>query len=127
VDAMTATTDPYAHVPVPAGAEKNPYPAVLPPRGTQATTEWEDIAGMGVSRIIGGQASLDDEDDALKGVSIIYSGYQLCDGTIYVSGADDEAPSMAIHVPNELNSEQARKVTALILQIADEVDGWVAR
>jgi hypothetical protein len=50
---------------------------------------------------------------------------QYADGTI---NNDDDPPQISVHTYTEsIGSGQARQLAAALLEVADEIDGWVAR
>jgi hypothetical protein len=59
-------------------------------------------------------------------VTLSTSCIQHLDGRID-DGSGDECPRVYIDQPVELNSDQARELAALLLELAAQIDGWVAR
>jgi hypothetical protein len=105
---MTTTmTNPYPHVPVPAGAEDD---------GT-----WEDDEPQPYRVIYGVPRGVVGHELTLQ-----TSALQYADGSINTTD-DPPRVSLDIHEDDGLTSAQARDLAASLIEAADEVDGWVTR
>jgi hypothetical protein len=101
---MTTTTEP-SEVPLPANSH--------------VSIDWEEWGGdESDSRIICGTT-----ERGLKGLRIRTCALQLRTGVISLT----DPPAVTIDDSQELSSAEARRVAALIIEAADEIDGWVAR
>ena len=99
----TTTTNPYPDVPLPAGAVFGDL--------------WE---GDYPERVIWGpNRGITD-----SGVIIWTSAMQRTDGRIY---AESEPPRVHIEGDVDLSSDQARELSAVLLEAAAELDGWAGR
>jgi hypothetical protein len=107
-----------AHPPV----QHHPYPDVMPPAGSEFVDTW-DSGGDGIRVILGVTHHVTDSD-----VTLSTSCLQHLDGRIDDGSTGDEAPSIYLNgAPANLNSDQARELAALLLELAQQIDGWVAR
>jgi len=98
----------------------NPQPDVAPPAGTTADI-WE---GTPPERIVySANRGIPDYD-----VTVWTSANQFADGTLD-DGSRSEPPSVHLNVwaSTGMNSDQARILAAVLIEAADEIDGWAAR
>ena len=97
------------HVPVPAGAE------IVEP--------WEPAdREYPAYRIVTGAPRTITDHNLLVSASAL----QWADGTIEDGGLDD-CPTIHVDRPATLNSDQARELAAILLDLAAQIDGWVRR
>ncbi|HEY6576795.1 MAG TPA: hypothetical protein VI029_18115 [Mycobacterium sp.] len=101
-------------------AHLNPSIDIGPPPGSGFVDTWE--AGGGDRRVVLGIKHTVTDCDVTVSTSCI----QYLDGRID-DGSGDECPRMYIDQSVELNSDQARELAALLLELAKQIDGWVAR
>ena len=59
-------------------------------------------------------------------VAVWTSGTQLAEGSIDVVGRI-EKPHIFVQVDGPITAERARELPALLIEAADELDGWSAR
>lgn len=116
---MTTTTERSSHpeVPLPSGAKwDGDWNDEEPPYVTYRIIHGRDRVVGGPIEHFGGHTT------GLAEVET--SACQLIDGTLEV----DDPPQIQVHVYRDigLNPEEARQVAALLLEAADEIEGWVA-
>jgi hypothetical protein len=87
------------------------------PANSHVRTDWEEWSSDGQSRIIAGT------ERRLNGLEICTCALQLRTGSISLS----DPPAVTIDDGPELGSAEARQVAAMLLEAADEIDGWVGR
>lgn len=86
------------------------------PANSHVSTDWEEWSSDGQSRIISGT------ERRLKGLEIRtrasapHSSISLAD-----------PPAVTIDDGQALSSSEARQVAAMLVEAADEIDGWVSR
>jgi hypothetical protein len=106
---MTTTTNPHPNVPVPAGAV--------------FADDWEGDEPQRV--VTGPNRGITDHPAFVRTVAS-----QRADGTVNVRPAPGiEAPGItvfngAFEIVDGLNSGRARELAAVLLEAADELDGW---
>jgi len=101
-------------------AQINPYPAVAPPAGATADI-WE---GTPPERIVySASRGIPDYE-----VNVWTSANQFADGTLD-DGSRTEPPTVHLEVgaSTGMNSDQAGILAAVLIEAADEIDGWAAR
>jgi hypothetical protein len=95
-------------------------PDLAPPPWASFVDTWDSALGGG-RVILGVDHAITDCD-----LKVSTSCVQHRDGHID-DGSTDECPRVYINQPIELNSDQARELAAVLLELAAQVDGWVAR
>lgn len=106
---MTTTTAPRPEIPLPAGA-------------VSGDRDWSDWGGYAVRLIRGSNRIICDVNG--KRVAMIRTvGVQRSDGS--VDDGDENYPTVDICLlRGEFGRDQARELAAVLLQAADEMDGW---
>jgi hypothetical protein len=107
----TTTTNPFPDVPLPAGAVVD----------DDAWALWDNECRMfrGPDRVVlNGAAEIVAE--------VRTTGMQLPDGSV---DNGEDAPTIDIYmsIPGDLGSAEVRKLAAMLLEAADQIDGWVTR
>jgi hypothetical protein len=105
-------------------AQINPYPDIAPPAGARPIEDWQAIEPQPYRVVIGDDRTVTDHKLRVSPTAI-----QLADGSID-DGTTIEAPSVYVvdlDEGNLLNSDQARELASVLLEAADEIDGWAAR
>jgi hypothetical protein len=109
----TTTTSPYPDVPLPAGA--------IADDNANDWASWDNECRVfrGADRFV------------LNGAAEVIAEVRTC-GLQYPDGSIDnseEPPSIDInmYIGDDLTSAQARKLALVLLEAADQVDGWVAK
>ncbi|ABK72029.1 hypothetical protein [Mycolicibacterium smegmatis] len=94
----------------------------LPP-GAISASPWEPASGKYPAyRIVNTSERTLTDHDALVSAGAL----QWVDGTIE-DGHLDDCPTIYIDQPATLNSDQARELAAILLDLAAQIDGWVQR
>lgn len=106
---MTATTDPYAHVPVPVGAVD--------------TGEWGDVGHPDAFRQFNGPKRIvkwrDVETDHPDEATLYVAGTQLADGTV----EERHIRAEGISWEDALPADTARELSRVFADLANELDG----
>jgi hypothetical protein len=101
-------------------APTDPYPDIVPPAGATADI-WE---GTPPERIVySASRGIPDYE-----VNVWTSANQFADGTLD-DGSRTEPPTVHLEVgaSTGMNSDQARILAAVLIESADEIDGWATR
>jgi hypothetical protein len=102
--------------------EAHPFPEVAPPPGAWFVDDWGS-AGDDCRVILGVARAAVDSDIKVNTCCI-----QHADGHID-DGSTNEYPHVYLSLGKRgnLNSDQARELAALLLEMAAEIDGWASR
>lgn len=103
-------------------ATTEPYPDIAPPFGAEPDV-WEDSGPMPHRDVYTiPRCVLNSTGDPLRSPVVVAEAVQWANGVI-------ESPSVSIEAPGDpgLTSAQARELAAILIEAADEVDGWAAR
>jgi hypothetical protein len=98
----------------------DPYPDIAPPAGATADV-WK---GTPPERIVyGASRGIPDYE-----VNVWTSANQFADGTLD-DGSRSEPPTVhrEVGASTGMNSDQAKILAAVLLEAADEIDGWASR
>ena len=103
----TTTTDPYPHIPLPAGA---------------VTAEWQDPGTSGVYRYFEGShwvVGPSEDPRQSQGGEVYVRGCQELDGTV-----EREIAVYELHPDRCVTAQQARQLAEALVAAADEVERW---
>ena len=97
----------------------NDCPTVPLPAGIVAAKGWQDsgLRELPYRVIFGAHRDVTDHKARVYTSAIQFADGRIDDGLI-------EAPSLAVSDADSLTSDQARELAALLLEAADELDGW---
>ncbi len=93
------------------------------PAGAEYADDWQpgDIEFPPYRIVLGAKRGITDH-----ALLVSTSAVQWVDGSIE-DGSKDECPKVWLDQPGDLNSDQARELAALLLELAAQIDGWVQR